>query len=96
MPKGRLLEWRVEDGWDPLCEFLGVERPEVAFPRVNENSEFVKMQEEMRKGLMVRARDAMDIFTVVVVGLCVANPSPLLGSPFHVLNNPRIWSDVNR
>ena len=42
MPKGRLLEWRVEDGWDPLCEFLGVERP-VVFPRVNENSEFVKM-----------------------------------------------------
>ena len=58
MPKGRLLELRVEDGWDPLCEFLGVERPEGAFPRVNENSGFVKMQEEMRKGLMVRARDA--------------------------------------
>ena len=35
----------------------------------------------MRKGLMVRARDAMDIFTVVVVDLCVANPSPLLGCP---------------
>ena len=58
MPKGRLLEWRVEDGGDLLCEFLWVERPEGSFPKVKEKSEFVKLQEEMRKILMVKARDA--------------------------------------
>lgn len=25
VPKEQLLEWTVEDGWDPLCEFLGKE-----------------------------------------------------------------------
>lgn len=34
-PKERLLEWTVEDGWEPLCEFLGKPIPDEDFPHVN-------------------------------------------------------------
>ena len=35
-PKDRLLTFRLEQGWGPLCEFLGKPVPDVPFPRVNE------------------------------------------------------------
>lgn len=37
VPAARLLESNAADGWGPLCEFLGSEKPEgVAFPRRND------------------------------------------------------------
>ena len=36
-PKGRLLEYNVEQGWDPLCAFLGVDIPHRPFPKLNES-----------------------------------------------------------
>lgn len=36
----RLLEFDVEQGWEPLCTFLGVPAPEEPFPRLNDRSEF--------------------------------------------------------
>lgn len=35
VPKERLLEWSVEDGWEPLCSFLGKPVPKEPFPNVN-------------------------------------------------------------
>ncbi|KAG9256220.1 efflux pump antibiotic resistance protein [Emericellopsis atlantica] len=37
-PKERLLEFRLEDGWEPLCQFLGKDVPEEPFPRLNEKN----------------------------------------------------------
>jgi hypothetical protein len=34
-------------GWDPLCGFLGVEVPEVAFPHLNSGSEAMKLEVEL-------------------------------------------------
>lgn len=34
-PPERLLEWRPEDGWEPLCGALGVAVPPEPFPRAN-------------------------------------------------------------
>lgn len=32
--RGReVLEFEVKEGWDPLCRYLGLERPDVGFPR---------------------------------------------------------------
>jgi hypothetical protein len=36
-PKDRLLEYRLGDGWEPLCEFLGKEVPRCEFPNVNDS-----------------------------------------------------------
>ena len=37
-PKDRLLVFKPEDGWGPLCKHLGKEVPDVPFPRVNETT----------------------------------------------------------
>ena len=41
VPAERLLVWRVEDGWQPLCEFLEVPVPDSPFPHVNDTTEFL-------------------------------------------------------
>lgn len=35
VPKERLLEWQIGDGWEPLCEFLDKPVPDVPFPYAN-------------------------------------------------------------
>ena len=35
VPAERLLVYRVQEGWEPLCRFLGVDVPDEPFPRVN-------------------------------------------------------------
>jgi hypothetical protein len=35
VPPERLLVFEAKDGWQPLCEFLGVPVPDVPYPRVN-------------------------------------------------------------
>jgi hypothetical protein len=36
----RLLVFEVGDGWEPLCEFLGVDVPDVPFPSGNDSASF--------------------------------------------------------
>ena len=40
IPAGRLVEWRPGDGWEPLCEALGVAVPDEPFPHTNTSDEF--------------------------------------------------------
>lgn len=40
IPKERLLVFRVSDGWEPLCNFLGREIPSEVFPKTNSTSDF--------------------------------------------------------
>ena len=37
-PPEKLLLFKLEQGWEPLCEFLGKPVPDVPFPRVNETA----------------------------------------------------------
>jgi hypothetical protein len=39
-PKDRLVEWKLGDGWAPLCEVLGVPIPDEPFPHTNTTEEF--------------------------------------------------------
>jgi hypothetical protein len=43
VPAARLLEWRPADGWEPICERLGVPVPDEPFPHVNTTAEFRAM-----------------------------------------------------
>ena len=38
VPANRLLEYRVGEGWEPLCDFLGVATPDTPFPRLNDRN----------------------------------------------------------
>jgi hypothetical protein len=40
IPADRLLVYRVEQGWEPLCKFLNKPIPDKPFPRVNDTAEF--------------------------------------------------------
>lgn len=40
VPAHRLLEWTVGDGWEPLCDRLGLPIPHQPFPRTNTTDEF--------------------------------------------------------
>jgi hypothetical protein len=39
-PANRLVEWRAQDGWGPLCTALGVPVPDEPFPVSNTTEEF--------------------------------------------------------
>ena len=39
VPAARLLEWRPEDGWEPICERLGLPVPDDPFPVTNTANE---------------------------------------------------------
>jgi hypothetical protein len=39
-PKNRLVEWRAQDGWGPLCAALGVPVPSEPFPVTNTTADF--------------------------------------------------------
>ena len=43
VPPERLLEWQPGDGWEPLCERLGVPVPDEPFPHTNSTEDFRKM-----------------------------------------------------
>jgi Sulfotransferase domain len=43
VPASRLLEWTTADGWDPICERLGLEVPNAPFPVTNTTDEFRAM-----------------------------------------------------
>jgi len=47
IPSSRLLVFEARQGWQPLCDFLGVETPDEPFPRVNDTAEF-KARPELR------------------------------------------------
>ena len=40
VPAGELIEWRPNDGWEPLCAGLGLPVPDEPFPHVNRREEF--------------------------------------------------------
>jgi hypothetical protein len=42
VPASRLLVMRVQDGWEPLCDFLGKPVPAVPFPHENEGMDVIK------------------------------------------------------
>jgi hypothetical protein len=42
VPKERLLEFKNEDGWEPLCKFLGHDVPADEYPRVNDSESHVR------------------------------------------------------
>ncbi|GJJ12920.1 hypothetical protein Clacol_007167 [Clathrus columnatus] len=40
IPTDRILIYDIKEGWDPLAKFLGVPKPDVPFPRLNDREAF--------------------------------------------------------
>lgn len=68
----RLLDWYVEDGWEPLCRFLGKPRPDEPFPRTNNAAGFEGRTETFLRNVAGRAIRNMGLtFAALAVGLAM-------------------------
>ena len=71
----RMLEWSVEDGWEPLCAFLGKQVPGVPFPKGNPPKAWAERIAATTAGYHAKAVRNMIVFgavVMVVVGFLVA------------------------
>ncbi|ROW16233.1 hypothetical protein VPNG_01971 [Cytospora leucostoma] len=68
VPKERLLEWTVEDGWEPLCKFLDKPVPDEPFPHANTAAGFAGVEARIGKKYVVGALKNLAILIGVVVG----------------------------
>ncbi|KAF5010609.1 hypothetical protein FDECE_3240 [Fusarium decemcellulare] len=55
VPKEQLLDFKLADGWEPLCRFLGKEVPDVPFPHVNDAAEYKARGKRLRNKIIKRA-----------------------------------------
>ena len=53
VPAEKLLVFDVTEGWEPLCDFLGVPEPDEPFPHLNKKENFKVMVAELMRGNMV-------------------------------------------
>jgi hypothetical protein len=51
VPADRLLVFSVDQGWQPLCEFLELPVPQQEFPRVNDTAQIKKMINRLAWGI---------------------------------------------
>ncbi|KAL2003156.1 hypothetical protein VTN02DRAFT_4851 [Thermoascus thermophilus] len=74
VPPERLLEYKISDGWGPLCEFLGEEVPDTPFPRGNDMAHFYnRCRTRNRRQMMNAALHAVTMGgAVLAVGAAVA------------------------
>lgn len=47
IPADRLLVFQAQDGWEPLCAFLGKAVPSTPFPKTNPKEDFLKAVEKI-------------------------------------------------
>ncbi|MFD2082961.1 hypothetical protein SAMN05421678_103436 [Actinopolymorpha cephalotaxi] len=50
VPADRLLVHEARDGWEPLCDFLGVPEPDSGYPHLNDGDTMRRMAERARTG----------------------------------------------
>jgi hypothetical protein len=53
VPPERLLVFKVDDGWGPLCAFLGAPVPDEPFPNVNDRAEIKKTIRDVIRGMWI-------------------------------------------
>jgi hypothetical protein len=75
IPADRLLVFKVTEGWDPLCKFLGVPKPSEPFPHVNDTESLVAGR---------RASSRAANLLMIIMGLIIASIAVLLGAPWEV------------
>lgn len=71
VPKDNLLEFRVQEGWEPLCKFLGEKVPMgCKFPNVNDNRDFVtRSRRRNRRQMLNVALKGLEILAVLAMCL---------------------------
>ena len=69
VPADQLLIFSVDQGWGPLCDFLGLEAPNKPFPNVNDRAEVKKTIADMTKGAYVFIVIGLLLLAGIIYGL---------------------------
>lgn len=72
VPKDRLLEFNVKEGYEPLCKFLGKPNPGGPFPRMNDSKFFAERSKAVRKMHMQNMATKVGKFLGVVLLIILA------------------------
>lgn len=48
VPKERLLVFKAQEGWKPLCDFLGVEQPDIPYPWLHQGNTLEDVKTKFR------------------------------------------------
>ncbi|KAI1825228.1 hypothetical protein F4861DRAFT_502925 [Xylaria intraflava] len=72
IPPERRLEYKIGDGWEPLCAFLGKEVPDVPFPRLNDRAAHNKGRTQARRKVLVDSAKKIASWAVGVVAISAA------------------------
>ena len=72
VPEENLLEYKLGEGWDRLCKFLGTEIPKQPFPHINETASFHDRLAVMRKRRALFAMKQYPVGLTLVVSVCLA------------------------
>ncbi|KAI4265399.1 MAG: hypothetical protein L6R35_007120 [Caloplaca aegaea] len=72
VPEEQRLEFALKQGWEPLCEFLGVDVPKTPFPHRNDSSTFDAGIKVMVKRMWVRAAKLNAPYVVAGLGVAAA------------------------
>lgn len=67
VPNDRLLVFDVKEGWQPLCDFLGVPVPDEPFPHVNSSEDFARVNMKSTFSLL-----KPQILLPVIAGIAIA------------------------
>jgi hypothetical protein len=67
VPRDRLLEWTVKDGWEPLCEFLGKPVPNEPFPHKNTGAGWEGQEADWIEHYMPEIRRNIAILTGLAI-----------------------------
>ncbi|MEO8588729.1 MAG: sulfotransferase family protein, partial [Flavobacteriales bacterium] len=69
IPAGQLLIFTADQGWGPLCAFLGLPVPSTPFPNVNDRKEIKGFIANMTKGAYVILGVGVLLAAALVYGL---------------------------
>jgi hypothetical protein len=73
VPAEKRLEYKMGDGWEPLCQFLGKDVPNVPFPRLNDSKMRTKGQRQGEMGVFLSSAKKIGPWvlgiTAIVVGI---------------------------
>ena len=79
VPPEKLLVYNVQQGWKPLCDFLGCDIPTVAFPRENIKGEIAKVPlTRTRIGRQIKREIHRFLFVVISVVFVLVSAATFL------------------
>ncbi|KAI8635260.1 hypothetical protein F5Y19DRAFT_5533 [Xylariaceae sp. FL1651] len=72
VPPENLLEYKLGDGWEPLCEFLGKPVPDMPFPRLNDQASHAAHTRKKYREIIDRCVKKFGPYVMASAGIGVA------------------------